>query len=354
VIEAELPSGEVEPPHRPVPDQVSAGTERIEPGVCVSLINRLSRLGKFMNFTELPVAWRLPDGVDGPLWEYAHSARLAAEEDAYFADHPLLRADLRAIDERFRVPGRLIDLGCGAGRHAIHAARKGFSVTAVDLSRPMLKEVGRKARAAGIELVRFQANLCRLGFIPDANFDYALLLFSTLGMIRTRPARRRALAEARRILRPGGRLALHVHNLWLNLGDGQGRSWLAAQAWRALCGGSELGDRAMDYRGIPGMHVHLYRWGELKSDLLTAGFRIDEVLPLEAVSAAPIAAPWLAPALRAGGWLVFAVHDERRLKDAGHLFSNNSSLADLVRRFRRGGGTFCAAKSPRRSIPPRR
>jgi len=259
-----------------------------------------------MNFTKIPPAWRFPDGVDGPLWEYAHTSRLAAEEDDYFAGHPLFRADQRALDERFVVPGRLVDLGCGTGRHAIRFARKGFSVTAVDLSRPMLERVGLKVRAEGIDLVRIQANLCRLGCFPDRGFDYALSMFSTLGMIRGRASRRRALAEAGRIVRPGGRIAVHVHNLWLNLRHGPGRKWLRAQAWRALFHGGELGDRQMTYRGMAGMRVHLYRFSELKGELRAAGFRIDEVLPLDQVSAAPIAAPWFAHGFRAGGWIVFA------------------------------------------------
>jgi len=259
-----------------------------------------------MNFTTAPPAWRLPDGVDAPLWEYTHTPRLAAEEDDYFAHHPLFRADVRTLDERFVVPGRLVDLGCGTGRHAIRFARKGFSVTAVDLSRPMLERVGSKARAEGVDLVRIQGNLCRLSCFPDRGFDYALSMFSTLGMIRGRASRRRALAEAGRILRPGGRIALHVHNLWLNLRHGQGRKWLRAQAWGALLHRTELGDRRMNYRGMAGMRVHLYRWGELKGELRDAGFRIDEVLPLDQVSAAPIAAPWFAHRLRAGGWIVFA------------------------------------------------
>ena len=41
----------------------------------------------------------------------------------------------------------------------------------------------------------------------------------------------------------------------------------------------DLGERRMTYRGIPGMRVHLYRWGELQARARRAGFRIDEVLP---------------------------------------------------------------------------
>ena len=259
-----------------------------------------------MSVSRMPPAWRLPEGVDAPLWQYTHTPRLAAEEDAYFAGHPLFQADARVLDDRFNVPGRLLDLGCGAGRHAIRFARRGFAVVAVDLSRPMLEMVGVKAQDAGVRLLRVEANLCRLGCFPDRVFDYALSMFSTLGMIRGHTARRRALAEACRILRPGGRLALHAHNLWLNLRDRQGRAWLLGQACQALWPRHELGERRMTYRGIPGMRVHLYRWAELRRELRRAGFRIDEVLPLDEVSSQPISAPWLVHSLRAGGWIVFA------------------------------------------------
>jgi len=260
-----------------------------------------------MGFTRVPPAWRLPEGIDAPLWEYTHTSRLAAEEDAYFADHPLFQVDERALSERFVEPGLLVDLGCGAGRHALRFATRGFAVTAVDLSRPMLEKVRAKAAEQGMELTTVQSNLCRLSCFPDESFDFALSMFSTLGMIRGRQSRRRALGEARRILRRGGRIALHVHNFWLNLCNPQGRRWLCTQAWPAVFDRANLGDRRMNYRGIPGMKVHLYRWGELKHELRGAGFKIQEVLPLDEVSSAPIELPWLAHSLRAGGWIVFAV-----------------------------------------------
>ncbi len=182
-----------------------------------------------MNIHRVPPPWRLPEGVNVPLWEYVHTPRLAVEEDAYFAGHPLFEADAKILDDRFVTPGRLVDLGCGAGRHAIRFASRGFSVVAIDLSRPMLETVMRKAEEAGVSLLALQANLCRLGCLSAGTFDYAVSMFSTLGMIRGRVARRMALAEAFRILRPGGRLALHVHNLWLNLSESPGPN-LAAGA----------------------------------------------------------------------------------------------------------------------------
>lgn len=260
-----------------------------------------------MSSSEPPPAWQMPPGVDEPLWRYAHTPRLAADEDAYFTGHPLFEADSVALDARFTEPGPLVDLGCGAGRHSLRFATTGFPVTAVDLSAAMLRTVRSKAKAAGVAVDCVQANLCRLGCFPDQTFTYALSMFSTLGMIRGASERRAAVAEAFRVLRPGGRLALHAHNLWLNLGDPQGRAWLVGELGRRLLGRTaEAGDRRMTYRGIGGMAVHLFTWRELAGDLRGAGFAIDEVLPIDAIHARPIPRRWLMRDLRAGGWLVFA------------------------------------------------
>jgi SAM-dependent methyltransferase len=257
-----------------------------------------------------PPSWRLPEGVNASLWEYAHTDWLAESEDGYFLDHPMFREDVRLVTARFREPAPLIDLGSGTGRMALEFARRGFPAVAVDLSRAMLRKVRQKAGTEGLSVGCVAANLCRLGCFPDGTFAYALSMFSTLGMIRGRTARCQALREAARILRPGGRLALHAHNLWLNLDSRQGRAWLLGQALKALRGEPGFGDRRMTYRGIPNMEVHLYRWPELRRELMRAGFRIDEVLPIDTAAARPIRWPWLLRDLRAGGWFVFATRHE--------------------------------------------
>jgi SAM-dependent methyltransferase len=253
-----------------------------------------------------PPDWRLPLGVNAALWEYAHTDWLAESEDGVFLDHPLCREDVRQVSGRFTEPGPLVDLGCGVGRMSLHFARRGFPVVAVELSHAMLRKLGESARAENLRIGRVEANLCHLGCLASGSFAYGLSMFSTLGMIRGRDARRRALAEAARVLRPGGRLALHAHNFWLNLWLPQGRSWLLSQAGLALLGRPGVGDRRMTYRGIPRMEVHLYRWRELRRDLAGAGFRIEEIVPIDAVHALPIRFPRWLHGLRAGGWLVFA------------------------------------------------
>jgi SAM-dependent methyltransferase len=121
-----------------------------------------------MTFDPVPPPWRLPRGVNASLWKYATTPRLAAEEDEYFRGHPLFETDRRVVDERFEAPGPLIDLGCGAGRHALHFARRGFPVVAVELSEAMLRVVGENAAAEQVKLLRVRANLCHLGCFRDA------------------------------------------------------------------------------------------------------------------------------------------------------------------------------------------
>src|SRR3954468_23643440 len=99
--------------------------------------------------TPVPPSWQLPEGVNASLWEYAHTPRLADEEDDYFRGHPLFETDARALDARFTEPAPLVDLGCGTARRALRFARRGFPVVAVDLSHSMLRAVRARAASEG-------------------------------------------------------------------------------------------------------------------------------------------------------------------------------------------------------------
>lgn len=131
----------------------------------------------------------------------AHDAEVAARFDAARgrfkptvpADDVRLLAVLAAIGP---IAGRrVLDLGCGKGRFASRLKAAGAEVIGVDLSAAML------ADAAGID--RARASSRRLPF-ADASFDavVAVEVLEHVGAIGA------TLAEARRVLRPGGTLAI--------------------------------------------------------------------------------------------------------------------------------------------------
>ncbi len=187
--------------------------------------------------------WQLPAGVDRALWEYLQSETIAEDYDEYFAQTRLLTLDRDFLRESFSKPGRLIDLGCGTGRLALDFAARGFDVVAVDLSKHMLEVTRRKRDQLGLSLEVLEGNICDLSSIESSSFDYAISMFSTLGMVVGIESRRRAMAEIHRLLKPEGLFGLHVHNRWFNLFDPQGRRWLWSDLARQAMGFSGAGTK---------------------------------------------------------------------------------------------------------------
>jgi SAM-dependent methyltransferase len=247
------------------------------------------------------------------LWQYAHADHIAYDYDDYFAYNSLFDFDESVLARHFGPSGLLVDLGCGTGRLLVPFARRGFRGLAVDVSMPMLDVVGQKSREESLPIDRLRADMTQLDCVRDAVADYAICMFSTLGMIRGRANRLRVLRHARRILKPGGKFVLHVHNRWYNLFDPQGRVWVARNMLGSLVRrNQEPGDKFFDYRGIPNMFLHVFTRRELKADLVAAGFRILEFIALDTERRHALRRPWLFGRLRANGWIVVCQRDGRR------------------------------------------
>jgi SAM-dependent methyltransferase len=133
----------------------------------------------------------------------------------------LLTVDLERLDVR---PGqRLLDVGCGEGRHCFGALERGARVVGLDLDRDALRRAAAPLRARARELGGAGAMLCgdafRLPF-PDASFD-RVICAEVMEHVHDYAAAARELA---RVVRPGGRVAVTIptttsEHLYLRLGD---------------------------------------------------------------------------------------------------------------------------------------
>lgn len=164
---------------------------------------------------------------------------------------------LRVLRDALRgAPGRrLADIGGGTGNYAAALKREGWEPVVIDRAPAMLAW----AEAKGLEVV--EADAQQLPF-DDASFDAAVMI-SMLHHVEDRP---QALAQARRILRPGGRLVLKgftgedAESLWILDYFPSSRPWMEAthpsRAWLA----SQL----------PGARLTTFRFSDLEDASLAA------------------------------------------------------------------------------------
>ena len=154
-------------------------------------------------------------------------------------------------------PGdRVLDLGCGAGRHAFEAYRRGAHVVAADLDSSELTPVrgmfaamrdeGEAAPPAAAAPVT--ADATRLPF-PDDSFDRVI----AAEILEHVPRDRLVMAEITRVLRPGGLAAVTVP------------AWLPERVCWAL---------SREYHEVPGGHVRIFTRAELTAKLEGAGLQV--------------------------------------------------------------------------------
>ena len=69
---------------------------------------------------------------------------------------------------------KILDVGCGTGRHAIELTKRGYNVTGIDLSKSQLKRAKEKAKSAGLSIDFQHQDARNLSF--DSEFDVVIML----------------------------------------------------------------------------------------------------------------------------------------------------------------------------------
>jgi SAM-dependent methyltransferase len=158
-----------------------------------------------------------------------------------------VRVALEGVAPAMSEGSKLVDLGCGGGQLLLHAAKLGWRPVGVDVAPGMIDEARRLTEGLGVELV--QASFDDSG-LPDGEFDAV----AAIGLIEYLPDDRELFAEARRLLRPGGRLAVSCRNRLYNLQSANAYTEreLAGEAGRLLAELREAvaGARPEDLRAL--------------------------------------------------------------------------------------------------------
>lgn len=154
-----------------------------------------------------------------------------------------------------RAGQRVLDLGCGAGRHAFECYRRGADVVAFDQDAAALDEVKTMFAAmeetgeapAGASATTVTGDALALQF-PDDHFDHVI----ASEVLEHVPQDWKVMEELVRVVKPGGRVVVTVPR------------WFPERVCWAL---------SDDYHQAEGGHVRIYRREQLVERLHIAGLR---------------------------------------------------------------------------------
>lgn len=150
-------------------------------------------------------------------------------DEDYLRTLPFMRADqtlreVEFISSALETPtgAEILDVGCGYGRHAIELVQRGYSVTGLDLSLPLLIRAADEAQRRGLAVNFVHADMREMSF--EQQFTGAYSMLTSFGYF-DEETNLRVAERIGRALKPGGRLLLDVLNRDYVVADLPVRVW---------------------------------------------------------------------------------------------------------------------------------
>jgi SAM-dependent methyltransferase len=203
--------------------------------------------------------------------------------------HPETQAQLEAIEKilHLRKGSRILDVACGAGRHTVGLAKRGYRVTGFDLSRALLAEARRAAHVAHVKPTFVQGDMRQLRFANA--FDAAISMFTSFGYFDRPEEDAKVLRGVARALAPRGKFLMEMFNRDSLVASLPNQSWQAREdgtvvledaSFDLLQGRFETRQIIIDRKGTREFtaSVRAYTLAELKQMLDSVGLFVHRVL----------------------------------------------------------------------------
>ncbi len=148
-------------------------------------------------------------------WERYFDAHAPCYMQNVFTRDTIAEVDFLVGELGLTSGSAVLDVGCGTGRHSIELAKRGFTMTGVDLSRGMLEQARTAALEASVDIEWVRADVSEA--LPAGPYDAALCLcegaFGLLGELDDpNDHESRILRNINRVLRPNSLFVLTASN----------------------------------------------------------------------------------------------------------------------------------------------
>jgi len=128
--------------------------------------------------------------------------------------------DCDFLEQAFEAHGHnikeILDIACGTGRHSVEMAKRGYTVTGMDISESMINKAKEKAGALGITFI--QEDMLNLSHME--RYDAAYILFNTVSLVTRNDEIIKFMKAVNRALKKDGLFIVELGNLWAHMAEG--------------------------------------------------------------------------------------------------------------------------------------